>query len=64
MEELAQSDLLATNWENQGMADKVYGNGVIFGREIDQQIKKEENNQKAVSKKQLDSQRQTFIQFV
>ena len=64
MEELAQSDLLATNWENQGMADRVYGNGVIFGREIDQQIKKEEDNQKAVSKKQLDSQRQTFLQFV
>ena len=35
MESLAHTDLIVTNWDNQGEADRVYGNGVIIGKEID-----------------------------
>ena len=51
MEGLALTDLAATNWDNQGEADRVYGDGVIFGREIDEQIKYEEIDKKVLAKK-------------
>ena len=61
MESLAHTDLIVTNWDNQGEADRVYGNGVIIGKEIDEAIKFEEIDKKELAKKQLDSQRLTFV---
>ena len=56
--------MIATNCDNQGEADRCYGDGVTICKEIDEAIKLEEVDKKAFAKKQLDSKRQTFIEFV
>ena len=61
MERLAHTDLVVTNWDDQCEAYRVYGDGVILGKEIDEAIKFEELDKKELAKKQLDSQRLTFV---
>lgn len=61
---MAQHDMMKTNSENQNEADRVYGNGVIFCRDIDENIKRAEVDKKDIAKKQLDLHRKTFFEFV
>ena len=55
IEGLAKKDLIVTNWDNQSEEDRHYGDGIKIGKEIDEAIKIEELDKKALAKKQLDS---------
>ena len=60
---LANVDLDVTNFENLVIEDNLYGNGMLIGKEIDDQIKHVEGEDDRV-KKQLAKTRQTFAKFV